>query len=241
MARSMRADVVLNACDPRFNPPIFEGAFAAGCNYVDMAMNLSVPHATKPYEKTGIRLGDGQFAESPTWKATRPDGAVRHGRRAGLLRRGRALRRRRTVQRDPRDRGARRRRPGGRRIRLRPDVLDLDDDRGVPEPTGDLRARTWLVHDRAVLGARDVHVPGGHRDVAVRQRRTRRGHPDAPLDRHAASDVQVRPRRRVHRRAQDPAQARPATPPRRSTSRASRCRRATWSPRPCPTRRRSAT
>ena len=69
LARSMQADVVLNACDPRFNPPIFEGAFAAGCNYVDMAMNLSVPHATKPYEKTGIRLGDGQFAESPTWKA----------------------------------------------------------------------------------------------------------------------------------------------------------------------------
>jgi saccharopine dehydrogenase (NAD+, L-lysine forming) len=69
MARSMRADVVLNACDPRFNPPIFEGAFAAGCHYVDMAMNLSVPHETKPYEKTGIRLGDGQFAQSPIWKA----------------------------------------------------------------------------------------------------------------------------------------------------------------------------
>ena len=69
LAREMHADVVLNACDPRFNPPIFEGAFAAGCHYVDMAMNLSVPHATKPYEKTGIRLGDGQFAQSPIWKA----------------------------------------------------------------------------------------------------------------------------------------------------------------------------
>ncbi|MGB0114174.1 MAG: saccharopine dehydrogenase C-terminal domain-containing protein [Ilumatobacteraceae bacterium] len=69
LARSMQADVVLNACDPRFNPPIFHGAFAAGCNYVDMAMNLSVPHPDKPYERTGIRLGDGQFAESPTWKA----------------------------------------------------------------------------------------------------------------------------------------------------------------------------
>jgi saccharopine dehydrogenase-like NADP-dependent oxidoreductase len=69
LARSMRADVVLNACDPRFNPPIFEGAFAAGCHYVDMAMNLSVPHPTHPYEKTGIRLGDGQFAQSPIWKA----------------------------------------------------------------------------------------------------------------------------------------------------------------------------
>ena len=27
LARSMRADVILNACDPRFNPPIFFGAF----------------------------------------------------------------------------------------------------------------------------------------------------------------------------------------------------------------------
>ena len=69
LAREMQADVVLNACDPRFNPPIFEGTFAAGCNYVDMAMNLSVPHPTHPYEKTGIRLGDGQFAQSPIWKA----------------------------------------------------------------------------------------------------------------------------------------------------------------------------
>ena len=68
LARSMQADIILNACDPRFNPPIFSGAFAAGCNYVDMAMNLSVPHPTHPFSKTGIRLGDGQFAEHPTWK-----------------------------------------------------------------------------------------------------------------------------------------------------------------------------
>jgi saccharopine dehydrogenase-like NADP-dependent oxidoreductase len=68
LAAEMRADVILNACDPRFNPPIFSGAFQAGCNYVDMAMNLSVPHPERPYEKTGIRLGDGQFAEHPTWK-----------------------------------------------------------------------------------------------------------------------------------------------------------------------------
>ena len=69
LARSIQADVVLNACDPRFNPPIFTAAFAAGAHYVDMAMNLSVPHPTHPFEKTGVRLGDGQFAESPTWKA----------------------------------------------------------------------------------------------------------------------------------------------------------------------------
>ena len=31
LARPAAADVILNACDPRFNPPIFDGAFAAGC------------------------------------------------------------------------------------------------------------------------------------------------------------------------------------------------------------------
>ena len=68
LARACRADVILNACDPRFNPSIFQGAFAAGCHYVDMAMHMSEPHPTKPYEKTGRRLGDAQFAQSPLWR-----------------------------------------------------------------------------------------------------------------------------------------------------------------------------
>jgi len=68
LARRCRADVILNACDPRFNPPIFQGAFAAGCHYVDMAMHISEPHPTEPYTKTGRRLGDAQFAQSPLWK-----------------------------------------------------------------------------------------------------------------------------------------------------------------------------
>ena len=68
LARSHKIDVVLNACDPRLNPPIFQGAFAANAHYVDMAMHLSEPHPTKPYEKTGRRLGDAQFAQSPLWK-----------------------------------------------------------------------------------------------------------------------------------------------------------------------------
>ena len=37
------ADVVVNACDPRFNPPIFDAAFTAGCHYLDMAMHMSSP------------------------------------------------------------------------------------------------------------------------------------------------------------------------------------------------------
>ena len=43
LARAERADVILNACDPRLNPPIFEAALEARCTYLDMAMTLSQP------------------------------------------------------------------------------------------------------------------------------------------------------------------------------------------------------
>lgn len=62
-----RADVVVNACDPRFNPPIFDAAGLAGCHYLDMAMHMSVPHPTHPYEKVGVTLGDAQFAVADEW------------------------------------------------------------------------------------------------------------------------------------------------------------------------------
>ena len=67
LAREMRADVVVNACDPRLNPPIFDGAFAAGCTYLDLAMHLSKPHPERPYEEPGVMLGDAQFAVSDQW------------------------------------------------------------------------------------------------------------------------------------------------------------------------------
>ncbi len=53
---------VLNAVDPRFVLPIFEGAFVAGADYLDMAMSLSRPHPERPYTETGVKLGDEQFA-----------------------------------------------------------------------------------------------------------------------------------------------------------------------------------
>ncbi len=59
---------VLNAVDPRFVMPIFEGAFAAGAHYLDMAMSLSKPHAERPYEETGVKLGDEQFAAAGHWE-----------------------------------------------------------------------------------------------------------------------------------------------------------------------------
>ena len=66
-ARAHEADAILNAVDPRFNPQIFEAAFEAGCTYLDMAMTLSEPHPERPYEETGVKLGDAQFAQHDRW------------------------------------------------------------------------------------------------------------------------------------------------------------------------------
>jgi len=58
---------VLNAVDPRFVIPIFTGAFAAGADYLDMAMSLSRPHPERPYQECGVKLGDEQFAMADRW------------------------------------------------------------------------------------------------------------------------------------------------------------------------------
>ncbi len=60
---------VMNAVDPRFVMPIFDGAAAGGANYLDMAMSLSRPHPTAPYSEVGVKLGDEQFAKAAEWEA----------------------------------------------------------------------------------------------------------------------------------------------------------------------------
>ena len=69
LAREHGATHVFNAVDPRFVMPIFDGAFAAEADYLDMAMSLSYPHPERPYEETGVKLGDAQFAKSAEWEA----------------------------------------------------------------------------------------------------------------------------------------------------------------------------
>jgi saccharopine dehydrogenase (NAD+, L-lysine forming) len=69
LARESGATHVMNAVDPRFVMPIFEGALAAGADYLDMAMSLSKPHPTRPYALTGVKLGDEQFAAAEDWEA----------------------------------------------------------------------------------------------------------------------------------------------------------------------------
>jgi saccharopine dehydrogenase-like NADP-dependent oxidoreductase len=69
LLRAERCDVLVNAVDPRFVMPLFNGALHAGVNYLDMAMSLSQPHPVHPYSETGVKLGDEQFALATTWEA----------------------------------------------------------------------------------------------------------------------------------------------------------------------------
>jgi len=64
----VRPDAVLNACDPRFNEPIFAAAFDAKVTYLDMAMTLSHPHPERPHELPGEMLGDLQLAQHEQWE-----------------------------------------------------------------------------------------------------------------------------------------------------------------------------
>jgi saccharopine dehydrogenase (NAD+, L-lysine-forming) len=68
LIRETRADAVLNSVDPLFNVPIFDACLEAGATYLDMAMTLSEPHPTKPFEEVGIKLGDYQFERADAWE-----------------------------------------------------------------------------------------------------------------------------------------------------------------------------
>ena len=68
LMRATGATHVLNAVDPIFNVPIFEACFEVGVTYLDMAMTLSEPHPTHPFEKSGVKLGDYQFERAGAWE-----------------------------------------------------------------------------------------------------------------------------------------------------------------------------
>ena len=104
---------------------------------------LSHPHPEQPVQRDGRDARRRASSRShEQWAAAGPLALVGHRRRARPLRRLRPLRRRPPVRRDRRGRV----RDGANLVveglRLRADLLDLDDDRGVPQPAGDLGART---------------------------------------------------------------------------------------------------
>ena len=61
-------DALMNATDPRFVMPLFRAALRGGAHYLDMAMSLSHPHPDAPYSRTGVKLGDDQFALADQWE-----------------------------------------------------------------------------------------------------------------------------------------------------------------------------
>ena len=61
-------DVLMNATDPRFVMPLFRASLTTRVHYLDMAMSLSHPHPDEPYAKTGVKLGDEQFALADAWE-----------------------------------------------------------------------------------------------------------------------------------------------------------------------------
>ena len=70
LAHAERVDVIVNVCDPRFNPAIFSAAFEAGCHYLDLAMNLSERHSEAPVRTaSGRMLGADQLMQSRAWEA----------------------------------------------------------------------------------------------------------------------------------------------------------------------------
>jgi saccharopine dehydrogenase (NAD+, L-lysine-forming) len=79
-----RVDLVMNAVDPRFVMPIFDGALAAGTNYMDMATSLSRPHPVEPFRLPGVKLGDEQFERSAEWVAAERLALVGMGMDPGL-------------------------------------------------------------------------------------------------------------------------------------------------------------
>ena len=84
LIREHRITHVMNAVDPRFTMPIFDGALAGGADYLDMAMSLSQRHPDKPYELTGVKLGDEQFEAEPDWVAAGRLALVGFGVEPGL-------------------------------------------------------------------------------------------------------------------------------------------------------------
>ena len=68
LARAHDVDLVVNAVDPRFVMPVFNGALAADADYMDLAVSTSEPHPTDPYGTVGRIIGDEQFAMDDLWR-----------------------------------------------------------------------------------------------------------------------------------------------------------------------------
>lgn len=84
LAKKYRVDLIMNSVDPVFNKQIFDAAYNVGATYMDMAMTLSEPHPTDPFNKPGIKLGDYQFDKAKDWEAKKLLAMVGFGVEPGM-------------------------------------------------------------------------------------------------------------------------------------------------------------
>ena len=84
LAKKYQVDVIMNSVDPIFNKQIFDAAYSVGATYMDMAMTLSEPHPTDPFNKPGIKLGDYQFDKAKDWEAKKQLALVGIGVEPGM-------------------------------------------------------------------------------------------------------------------------------------------------------------
>lgn len=68
LANKYQVDLIMNACDPLYNVPIFDAAYNTGKTYMDLAMTLSKPHPEEPFSQCGVKLGDYQFERAHLWE-----------------------------------------------------------------------------------------------------------------------------------------------------------------------------
>lgn len=68
LAKRYDVDLIMNAVDPVYNRQIFDAAYNLGVTYMDMAMTLSEPHSTDPFNQPGVKLGDYQFEKAGDWE-----------------------------------------------------------------------------------------------------------------------------------------------------------------------------
>ena len=84
LARQHAIPHVLDAVDPWFVLPVFEGSLAAGANHLDIAMSLSRPDPEAPYGRTGVTFGGSQFVRARHWEESERLALVGMGVESGL-------------------------------------------------------------------------------------------------------------------------------------------------------------
>ena len=203
---------------------------------VEAAPGRAVREAGREARRRAVRPGRPSGSR-------RTAGAGRHRRRARSVRRVRAVRRRPPVLRDRRARHPRRRQPRGHRRRrqrdLRAVVLDVDHDRGVPQPAGDLARTATGTRRRRSASRRSSTSPRASARSSASTSSTRRssscraGSTASGRRSSTGSATSSSTSSRCCTRSA-------STAPTRCASRGSRSRRVTSWPPCCPTRRPSA-